>query len=202
MVLGKCVHSSKSYRGNHQRARGYGFTPFLRPATNALSTSTRLKMTSQNLRVFFVSSVSVWFAHPFWQSVLVANANRTASPMSRCAQRFVQKRATKREKLNMREHQRIDFSWQQSSQLDFYSDSLWQCTGSKQQARNFLYKVYLSPNITCKHRVGSSLSQKCLFPTKTQESKKSQDKKPSNAIKIVYRLFLVWSEYCICSNLS
>lgn len=175
--VGKFVHSSKSYRGNDGRGQGWGFTPFPRPGSNALSTSTRLKMTSWIPGVFFTSSVSVWFTHPFWQPVLVARANRTASTMSRCAQRFVQKRASKREKLNMREHQRIDFSWQQSSQLDFYSDKLWQCTGSKQQPRTFscffllffLQKVYLSPSITCKRRVGSSLSQKCLLGCKDTE---------------------------------
>lgn len=134
-------------------------------------------MTSWNLGVFLTSSVSVWFTHPVWQPVLAARANRTASTTTRCAQRFVQERASKREKPNTREHQRIDFSWQRSSQLDFYSDRLWQCTGSKQQPRIISYNVHLSPNITCKHRVGSCLRQKCLFSMETQKSKKSQGRK-------------------------
>lgn len=49
------MHSSKSYRGKRRRARGWGFTLFLRHRSNALSTSPRSKMTRWNLGVFFTS---------------------------------------------------------------------------------------------------------------------------------------------------
>lgn len=135
-------------------------------------------MTSWNLGVFFTSSVSVWFTHPVWQPVLAA---RAAPTTSRCAQRFARQRASKREKPNTREHQRIDFSWQQSSQLDFYGDRLRQRAGSKQQPGIVSHNAHLSPNIPRKHGVGSRLRQKRLLSMKTRrKSEKSRGRKTFN----------------------
>lgn len=104
----------------------------------------------------------------FWQCVHIPWANRTDSMVSSCAQQFVWKHATKTETLNMRGHQINDFSWQDSSLLDFCGDRLWQCSGREQQWRNLFY-VFVQSILVTKHNLKALFgSQAYWFLMKTQ----------------------------------